>query len=192
MVRWYGKAGLAFVFGTGVLFTLGALFGVCGTPPLGMGLTVLASGTLALFANVPWLGGFVRRRVFRAVIGMRRAGCRALAATRRPLVGPVLGSLLVRRTAVASAALFVFFVLGTDLAFAGTGPWVTAVKALCDAFSNQIGKGLALVAVIIAGLMFAFGEGGSKSAIAGLVFGAGMVLAAPTFLSWIGLAGAAC
>ena len=40
--------------------------------------------------------------------------------------------------------------------------------------------------------MFAFGEGGSKSALAGLVFGAGMVLAAPQFLAWLGIAGIAC
>ena len=35
--------------------------------------------------------------------------------------------------------------------------------------------------------MFAFGEGGSKSAIAGLVFGAGMVLGAAQFLEWLEL-----
>ena len=67
------------------------------------------------------------------------------------------------------------------------GPWETGVKALCDSFTGIIGQGLSLIAIIIGGLLFAFGEGGSKSQIAGLVFGAGLVLQAPAFLQFVGL-----
>ena len=90
---------------------------------------------------------------------------------------------------VVPAAVFgtVFFL--PDLAFAGANPWGDGVEAVCSAFFGPIGKGLAIVAVVVGGLMFAFGEGGSKSAIAGLVFGAGMVLGAAQFLDWLGIIG---
>ena len=67
---------------------------------------------------------------------------------------------------------------------AGTAadPWSMAASQLCTLFTGIVGKGLAVVAVILAGLMYAVGEGGSKSVIAGLVFGVGMVLMAPQFL----------
>ncbi|MCY4636992.1 MAG: TrbC/VirB2 family protein [Acidobacteria bacterium] len=190
-MRWYQKAGLSFVLGTGVLLCGVALFAVCPGRPLGMGLTVLSVGVLALFANVPWLSGFVRRRAFRAVIGMRRTVVGTLAAVRAALAAVVVEPLVLRRWGVVAGLAALFLALGADHAWA-SGPWETAVQALCNSFSGVIGKGLALVAVILGGLMFAFGEGGSKSAIAGLVFGAGMVLAAPGFLSWIGLSGAVC
>ena len=67
---------------------------------------------------------------------------------------------------------------------AGTAadPWSMAASQLCTLFTGVVGRGLAVVAVIVGGLTYAFGEGGSKSAIAGLVFGVGMVLLAPQFL----------
>ena len=185
-MRWYQKAGLSFVFGSGALFCAAAFFSVCAVRPLGRGLALLALGVAALFANAPWLPGLLRRQAFRGVIRMRRGARRACAAASAALAPLAVDPAQLRRWAVPAVFVFVF-VLSADVAFAGTGPWVTAVEALCDAFSNQIGKGLVLVAVIIGGLMFAFGEGGSKSAIAGLVFGAGMVLGAPGFLDWIGL-----
>jgi hypothetical protein len=42
-----------------------------------------------------------------------------------------------------------------------------------------------LVAIVVAGLTFAFGEGGSKRVLAGMLFGAGMAIAALNFLSWL-------
>ena len=185
-MRWYGKAGLAFVFGTGVLLTAAALFGVCGARSLGMGLSVLVSGVLAAFSTLPWLGGFLRWRAFRAVIGARRGVRRAVAAV-YAMVSPLAADPVVaRRVGLVAVGLFVILVIGAETVSAA-GPWVAAVNNVCAAFKGPIGKGLAVVAVIIAGLMFAFGEGGSKSAIAGLIFGAGMVLAAPDFLAWINL-----
>jgi len=37
----------------------------------------------------------------------------------------------------------------------------------------------------VAGLTFAFGEGGSKRVLAGVLFGVGMAIAAVNFLSWL-------
>ena len=190
-MRWYQKAGLSFVFGTGVLLIGTTLFAACAGRSLGMGLAVLTIGVAALFANAPWLPGLLRRRAFRGVIRMRRGAGRAVSAVSAALAPLAVDPVQFRRWALPAAVLFVFLFL-PDVVFAGTGPWVDAVAQLCGAFDGPIGRGLALVAVIIGGLVFAFGEGGSKSAIAGLVFGAGMVLGAGDFLRWIGLGAIAC
>ena len=66
-----------------------------------------------------------------------------------------------------------------------TGPWVDAVTTLQTAFTGTIARGLSLVAIVIGGLMFAFGEGGSKRALAGIIFGLGMTLGAANFIDWL-------
>jgi type IV secretion system protein TrbC len=72
-------------------------------------------------------------------------------------------------------------------AFAQTGssPWENAVNVLQTAFTSTIARGLSLVAIVVAGLTFAFGEGGSKRILAGVLFGVGMAIAAVNFLSWL-------
>lgn len=67
----------------------------------------------------------------------------------------------------------------------GTSPWENAVQQLQTAFTGPIAKGLSLVAIVVGGLMFAFGEGGNKRMFAGIVFGIGMAIAAVNFLSWL-------
>ena len=67
----------------------------------------------------------------------------------------------------------------------GTSPWVDAVNNLSTAFTGPIARGLALVSIVVGGLMFAFGEGGSKSALAGIIFGLGMALGAANFITWM-------
>ena len=66
-----------------------------------------------------------------------------------------------------------------------TGPWVDAVTTLQTAFTGVIARGLSLIAIVIGGLMFAFGEGGSKRALAGIIFGIGMAVGAGNFLNWL-------
>jgi hypothetical protein len=39
--------------------------------------------------------------------------------------------------------------------------------------------------IVVGGLMFAFGEGGSKRMFSGIIFGVGMSIAAVNFLSWL-------
>jgi type IV secretion system protein TrbC len=68
---------------------------------------------------------------------------------------------------------------------AGGDPWTQAVQALQTAFTGPIATGLALVAIVVGGLMFAFGEGGAKRTLAGVVFGVGMAVGAVSFMSWL-------
>jgi len=85
------------------------------------------------------------------------------------------------------------FVLATTLVLAatasaqaqGNSPWENAVNVLQTAFTGTIAKGLSLVAIVIGGLTFAFGEGGGKRTFAGIVFGLGMAVLAVNFLSWL-------
>ena len=67
----------------------------------------------------------------------------------------------------------------------GTSPWLQAIDVLQQAFTGPIARGLSLIAVVVGGLMFAFGEGGSKKALAGIIFGLGMAMGAANFLAWL-------
>ena len=64
-------------------------------------------------------------------------------------------------------------------------PWESAVNVLQQAFTGSIARGLSLVAIVVSGLTFAFGEGGSKRVLAGVLFGVGMAIAAVNFLAWL-------
>src|SRR5262249_47767290 len=80
-------------------------------------------------------------------------------------------ALVLARTAFAQAA--------------GNSPWENAVNVLQTAFTGPIAKGLALVAIVIGGLTFAFGEGGGKRTFASIVFGLGMAVLTINFLTWL-------
>ena len=71
------------------------------------------------------------------------------------------------------------------LAQQGNSPWESAVNVVETAFTGTIARGLSLVAIVVAGLTFAFGEGGSKRILAGVLFGVGMAIAAVNFLAWL-------
>jgi type IV secretory pathway VirB2 component (pilin)/type IV secretory pathway TrbD component len=86
-----------------------------------------------------------------------------------------------RQACVIVAGLF----LATPAFAQGTSPWENAVSVLQQAFTSTIARGLSLVAIVVAGLTFAFGEGGSKRVLAGVLFGVGMAIAAVNFLSWL-------
>jgi type IV secretory pathway VirB2 component (pilin) len=64
-------------------------------------------------------------------------------------------------------------------------PWEDAVEALRITFTGPIARGLSLVAIVVGGLMFAFGEGESKRMLAGIVFGVGMAIGAVSFMAWL-------
>jgi type IV secretion system protein TrbC len=66
-----------------------------------------------------------------------------------------------------------------------TSPWENAVGVLQQAFTSTIARGLSLVAIVVSGLTFAFGEGGSKRVLAGVLFGVGMAIAAVNFMAWL-------
>jgi type IV secretory pathway VirB2 component (pilin) len=64
-------------------------------------------------------------------------------------------------------------------------PWENAVNVLMTSFTGPIARGLSLVSIVIGGVTFAFGEGGSKRLLAGIVFGVGMAIGAVNFMAWL-------
>ena len=64
-------------------------------------------------------------------------------------------------------------------------PWERAAGNLEQTFTGPLARSLALVAIVIGGLMFMFGEGGAKRQISGIVFGGGLALFAAQFLAWL-------
>ncbi len=70
-------------------------------------------------------------------------------------------------------------------AFAQQAPWERAANNLQQSFTGPLARSLALVAIVIGGLMFMFGEGGAKRQISGIVFGGGLALFAAQFLTWL-------
>jgi type IV secretory pathway VirB2 component (pilin) len=64
-------------------------------------------------------------------------------------------------------------------------PWERAAANLETTFTGPLARSLALVAIVIGGLTFMFGEAGAKRQIAGIVFGGGLALFAGQFLVWL-------
>ena len=67
----------------------------------------------------------------------------------------------------------------------GRAPGSRLSPCLQNAFTGPIARGLALISIVCGGLMFAFGEGGSKKAMAGIIFGVGMAVGAVNFMGWL-------
>jgi type IV secretory pathway VirB2 component (pilin) len=84
-----------------------------------------------------------------------------------------------------TATLLITLVLAGPVLAQGNSPWENAVNVLQLAFTSTIARGLSLVAIVVSGLTFAFGEGGSKRVLAGVLFGVGMAIAAVNFLAWL-------
>jgi Flp pilus assembly CpaF family ATPase len=82
-----------------------------------------------------------------------------------------------------TATLLIALVLAGPVLAQGNSPWENAVNVLQLAFTSTIARGLSLVAIVVSGLTFAFGEGGSKRVLAGVLFGVGMAIAAVKFNS---------
>lgn len=85
---------------------------------------------------------------------------------------------------VPVAVLFVMIAFPTML-FAQQSPWERAALNLEATFTGPLARSLALVAIVVGGLMFMFGEGGAKRQISGIVFGGGLALFAGQFLTWL-------
>ena len=96
-----------------------------------------------------------------------------------------LGNLSGNKTGLFWRAVPAALLLGTGVPVYAASPWEIAVSALQQAFTGPIARGLALVAIVVGGLMFAFGEGDSKRMLAGIVFGVGMAIGAVNFMSWL-------
>lgn len=89
------------------------------------------------------------------------------------------------RAAFAARVSAMLALLAAAPLHAQQDPWEQAVQVLQTAFTGSIAKGLSLVAIVVGGLMFAFGEGQSKRTLAGIIFGVGMAIGAVNFMAWL-------
>ena len=64
-------------------------------------------------------------------------------------------------------------------------PWERAAVNLEASFTGPLARSLALVAIVLGGLTFMFGEQGAKRQLSGIVFGGGLALFAGQFLVWL-------
>src|SRR6266853_1973102 len=92
---------------------------------------------------------------------------------------------MLRRLGRPVLSVLAFATLWPAIPAHAQSPWENAVAVLQNAFTGPIARGLSLVAIVVGGLMFAFGEGESKRMLAGIVFGVGMAIGAVNFMSWL-------
>ena len=91
-----------------------------------------------------------------------------------------------RRCARLAGVLTVAFILGVPaIVFAQQSPWERAASHLEATFTGPLARSLALVAIVVGGLLFMYGEAGAKRQLSGIVFGGGLALFAAQFLVWL-------
>ena len=87
---------------------------------------------------------------------------------------------------VRRASVFVVFAVLCFPAIAlAQSPWERAASNLERTFTGPLARSLALVAIVLGGLLFMYGEQGAKRQISGIVFGGGLALFAAQFLTWL-------
>jgi type IV secretory pathway VirB2 component (pilin) len=106
---------------------------------------------------------------------MQRDGSRSARSSSRSIVG-------WRRS--AQLILTAVLLLLPQILFAQS-PWERAAGNLERTFTGPLARSLALVAIVVGGLTFMFGEMGAKRQLAGIVFGGGLALFAAQFLVWL-------
>ena len=90
-----------------------------------------------------------------------------------------------RHRRLASGLTVFLVVLSAPLVTYAQSPWERAATNLAVSFTGPLARALALVAIVLGGLMFMFGEAGAKRQISGIVFGGGLALFASQFLAWL-------
>ena len=93
--------------------------------------------------------------------------------------------LLRRRRIICTVTMVAVAALVLPQRVLAQAPWERAALNLETTFTGPLARSLALVAIVIGGLMFMFGEGGAKRQISGIVFGGGLALFAGQFLAWL-------
>lgn len=96
-----------------------------------------------------------------------------------------VGADAARRMQVSRIATLLAMALLLPATVLAQSPWERAASNLEQTFTGPLARSLALVAIVIGGLMFMFGEGGAKRQISGIVFGGGLALFAAQFLTWL-------
>ncbi len=77
-------------------------------------------------------------------------------------------------------ALFLFLPLA-----AHASPFDSGISNISDLFTGTLAKAGSLIAVVLGGLGFAFGDPGAKKNLAGVAFGCGAALLAVNVLTWL-------
>jgi len=90
-------------------------------------------------------------------------------------------SVVVGRTMSA----IVITLLSSPIAVFAQSPWERAAFNLQASFTGPLARSLALVAIVLGGLTFMYGEQGAKRQLSGIVFGGGLALFAGQFLLWL-------
>src|SRR3954463_14032963 len=107
---------------------------------------------------------------------MRGGGSRSARSSGRSIIAFAQRAQLILVTAV--------LVLLPQIVTAQS-PWERAAGNLERTFTGPLARSLALVAIVVGGLTFMFGEMGAKRQLAGIVFGCGLALFAAQFLVWL-------
>ncbi len=94
------------------------------------------------------------------------------------------GSAVISAGRARIISITILVLLLPQLLFAQS-PWERAAGNLERAFTGPLARSLALVAIVVGGLTFMFGEMGAKRQLAGIVFGGGLALFAAQFLVWL-------
>jgi type IV secretory pathway VirB2 component (pilin) len=84
-----------------------------------------------------------------------------------------------------AGVLTLAFIVGLPAIAFAQSPWERAASNLEATFTGPLARSLALVAIVIGGLLFMYGEAGAKRQISGIVFGGGLALFAGQFLLWL-------
>lgn len=98
------------------------------------------------------------------------------------------------RRYITGTAIWLFLLLPSAAFAAGTGmPWETPLQNILDSVTGPVAKAAAIVAIVLTGLGFAFGESGTvMRRIVGIVFGLSIAFAAAQWgMTFFGFAGGA-
>ena len=86
---------------------------------------------------------------------------------------------LLRREAALLLCLFLLPLV------AHASPFDSGISNISDLFTGTLAKAGSLIAVVLGGLGFAFGDPGAKKNLAGVAFGCGAALLAVNVLTWL-------
>ncbi len=100
---------------------------------------------------------------------------------------------LIRRARDASMLLTIMLITSPAFAAGGGMPWEGPLQKIADSITGPVAKIAGVIAVVLAGLGFAFASsGGFMKQVLGIVFGLAVAFSASTFfLPFFGYAGGA-
>ena len=101
---------------------------------------------------------------------------------RRPV--PSFSPTQARRSRAVYAVAIIACVLFAPVA-AHASPFDSGISSIQTLFTGTIAKAAALIAIVIGGFGFAFGDPGAKKNLAGVAMGSGIAVMAANVLTWL-------